>query len=165
MRRLLARILPSLANRVGPNRLGPSRVGPNQTGPDRIYYAPQADGRPEPGEVCWAWVPFEEDASQGKDRPVLIVGTRGPDWLALMLTSKDHDRGAIRQDADGVATDRYGHRWLDIGSGSWDHDHRPSEIRLDRLLVLTQVRREGSALDRATFDRVIAAAGLGVREN
>lgn len=32
-------------------------------------YAPVANGRPDPGEVVWAWVPYEEDTSQGKDRP------------------------------------------------------------------------------------------------
>lgn len=131
---------------------------------DRIYYAPRADGRPEPGEVCWAWVPFEEDATQGKDRPVLIVGSRGELWLALMLTSKDHEHDAIRHERSGVATDRYGHQWLDIGAGQWDRGHRDSEVRLDRLLVLSAVRREGSALDRPTFDRVVAAAGLPLAE-
>ncbi|MGZ4451411.1 MAG: type II toxin-antitoxin system PemK/MazF family toxin [Nocardioides sp.] len=142
MRRLLARILPSRAVR------------------DRIYYAPRTDGLPEPGEVCWAWVPYEEDATRGKDRPVLVVGMRGKQWLALMLTSKDHNHNAVRQEHDGIAIDHFGHRWLDIGTGAWDREHRASEIRLDRLLVLDHVRREGSALDRTTFDRVIAAAGL-----
>ena len=33
-------------------------------------YAPKPDGRPDPGEVVWAWVPYEDDSSQGKDRPV-----------------------------------------------------------------------------------------------
>src|SRR6476469_6178015 len=46
------------------------------TGPGR--YAPEADGEPDPGEVVWAWVPYEEDASQGKDRPVLLLDTAGP---------------------------------------------------------------------------------------
>ncbi|WGL51439.1 type II toxin-antitoxin system PemK/MazF family toxin [Nocardioides sp. BP30] len=140
-------------------RLWPTRRFGRPAGDD-ISYAPRSDGRPQPGEVCWAWVPFEEDATQGKDRPVLIVGTRGSQWLALMLTSKDHDRGALQHDRDGVATDRFGHRWLDIGSGGWDRYHRASEIRLDRLLVLDHVRREGSALDRPTFERAVAAAGL-----
>ena len=37
-------------------------------------YAPEPDGQPDPGEVVWGWVPFEDDPSQGKDRPVLLVG-------------------------------------------------------------------------------------------
>ena len=37
-------------------------------------YEPVADGQPDPGEVVWAWVPYEEDPSQGKDRPVLLIG-------------------------------------------------------------------------------------------
>ena len=36
-------------------------------------YAPRRNGRPDPGEVCWGWVPYEEDASQGKDRPILVI--------------------------------------------------------------------------------------------
>jgi hypothetical protein len=46
---------------------------------------------------------------------------------------------------------------MDIGTGAWDREGRPSEVRLDRLLVLDSVRREGAALDQATFARVIAA--------
>ena len=33
-------------------------------------YSPDPDGDADPGEVVWAWVPFEEDPAQGKDRPV-----------------------------------------------------------------------------------------------
>ena len=40
----------------------------------RVAYNPRTDGKPDPGEVVWAWVPYEEDASQGKDRPVLLIG-------------------------------------------------------------------------------------------
>jgi hypothetical protein len=116
-------------------------------------YAPQADGLPDPGEVVWAWVAFEEDSSRGKDRPVLVVGRDGDALLALQLTSRDHDL-----DADDEA--RYGRYWMDIGSGGWDSERRPSEVRLDRLLRLARagVRREGAALDRGVFDRVIEAA-------
>src|SRR5680860_1788000 len=53
-----------------------------------IRYAPHPDGSPDPGEVVWAWVPYEEDHGQGKDRPVLLVGTNGRYLLGLMLTSK-----------------------------------------------------------------------------
>nr|WP_157345805.1 type II toxin-antitoxin system PemK/MazF family toxin [Nocardioides sp. MAH-18] len=118
-----------------------------------VRYAPHEDGRPDPGEVVWGWVPFEDDPDRGKDRPVLLIGRDGDLLLGLMLTSKDHDRDA----ADEA---RWGRSWMDVGSGGWDRDNRPSEVRLDRLLRLeaSAVRREGAALDRRTFDLVIAAA-------
>ena len=116
-------------------------------------YSPEADGLPDPGEVVWTWVAYEDDPSQGKDRPVLVVGRDGKSLLCLQLTSKDHDR-----DAEDEA--RYGRYGLDIGSGPWDREHRPSEVRLDRLLRLPEsgVRREGAALPRELFDTVVAAA-------
>ena len=116
-------------------------------------YEPNPDGQPDPGEVVWAWVAYEDDPSQGKDRPVLLVGRDGDDLLGLQLTSKDHDR-----DAEDEA--RYGRHWMDVGSGDWDREHRDSEVRLDRLLRLpaAEVRREGAALDRPVFDAVVQAA-------
>jgi hypothetical protein len=118
-----------------------------------VSYSPRHDGRPDPGEVVWGWVPFEDDPDRGKDRPVLLIARDGVALLGLMLTSKDHDRDA----ADEA---RWGRYWMDVGSGGWDPRNRPSEVRLDRLLRLeaSAVRREGAALDRRTFDRVIAAA-------
>jgi hypothetical protein len=123
------------------------------SGPD-VEYRPRDDGRPDPGEVVWAWVPYDENDGRGKDRPVLVIGRRAGDLLALMLSSQDHDRDA----ADEA---RHGRIWTDVGTGPWDSRGRPSEVRLDRLLVLdpASVRREGAALDRARFDRVIAEAG------
>lgn len=44
------------------------------TGVPSLSYSPAPDGRPDPGEIVWTWVPFEEDHRQGKDRPVLIIG-------------------------------------------------------------------------------------------
>jgi hypothetical protein len=120
-------------------------------------YEPEADGQPDPGEVVWGWVPFEEDPSHGKDRPVLLVGRKEIDgveyWAGLMLTSKDHDRDA----ADEA---RYGRYWMDIGTGAWDAERRPSEVRLDRLVILRDdaIRREGAAVSREVFDRVVAEA-------
>jgi hypothetical protein len=118
-----------------------------------VEYRPHADGRPDPGEVVWAWVSYDEGDGRGKDRPVLVIGRRGGDLLGLMLTSKDHDRDA----ADEA---RHGRIWTDIGTGSWDARRRPSEVRLDRLLVLdpSSVRREGAALDRVRFERVVGEA-------
>ena len=37
-------------------------------------YSPELDHDPDPGEIVWTWVAFEEDASVGKDRPVAVVG-------------------------------------------------------------------------------------------
>jgi hypothetical protein len=119
----------------------------------RLRYAPEADGRADPGEVVWAWVPYEEDASQGKDRPVLVIGTDGEQLLALALTSRDHDLDAAQESRDG-------RQWMDIGTGAWDSQRRPSEVRLDRLLRLDHagVRREGAVLPRDVFEAVLAAA-------
>ena len=116
-------------------------------------YEPHPDGEPDPGEVVWAWVAYEDDPSQGKDRPVLLVGRDGEALLGLQLTSKDHDR-----DAEDEA--RHGRYWMDVGSGDWDRERRDSEVRLDRLLRMaaSEVRREGAALDRTVFDAVVAAA-------
>ena len=120
-------------------------------------YEPEIDGLPDPGEVVWAWVPYDEDPSRGKDRPVLLVARREADdatyWAGLMLTSKDHVR-----DADAEA--REGRYWMDVGTGAWDSERRPSEVRLDRLLMLREdaIRREGAALPREVFDVVVEAA-------
>ena len=118
-----------------------------------VAYTPELDGEPDPGEVVWAWVSYEDDPAQGKDRPVLLIGRDGSDLLALQLTSKDHDL-----DAEDEA--RYGRYWMDIGTGAWDRERRPSEVRLDRLLRLREndVRREGAMLDRGVFDAVIREA-------
>ena len=124
-------------------------------------YAPEADGQPDPGEVVWAWVPYEEDPSTGKARPVLVIGLRtstgsaasGTTVLALPLTSIDHDRDAAQEAEEG----RY---WMDVGTGDWDRERRPSEVRLNRLLSLDAgaVRREGAALDPQTYAAVVEAA-------
>jgi PemK-like, MazF-like toxin of type II toxin-antitoxin system len=125
--------------------------------PPGIVYAPEIDGEPDPGEVVWGWVPYEDDPSQGKDRPVILLargtGELDGEWLGLMLTSKDHDRDAAEEE-------RWGRYWMDVGSGGWDREGRPSEVRLDRLLVLddSAIRREGAALDETIFDAVVAEA-------
>ena len=119
-------------------------------------YAPDLDGEPDPGEVVWAWVPYEDDPTRGKDRPVLLLDTvgegEGDGWVGLMLSSQDHDR-----DAEDEA--RHGRHWMDIGTGGWDPQGRPSEVRLDRLVRLERdgVRREGAALEETVFRDVVEA--------
>lgn len=107
-------------------------------------YSPALDGQPDPGEIVWTWVPFEEDHTKGKDRPVLLVGRDGRWLLGLMLTSKDH--------ANGREADDY----VDIGAGPWDPQWRASEVKLDRIIRIDPagVRREGAVLDNATFQLV-----------
>jgi len=133
----------------------PSRRAPaaDFTGRGELSYAPREDGRPDPGEVVWAWVPFEEGDGRGKDRPVLVAGRVDGDLIGFMLTSKDHDRDA----ADEA---RHGRHWVDIGTGAWDRQGRPSEVRVDRVLRVdpADVRREGAVLDRRRFDLVAAEA-------
>ncbi|MEU2199052.1 type II toxin-antitoxin system PemK/MazF family toxin [Isoptericola sp. NPDC019482] len=122
------------------------------TGAVRPEYSPNLDGEPDPGEVVWTWVPYEEDHAQGKDRPVLLVGRDGPWLLALQLTSQDHDRDAAQEA-------RHGRLWMDVGTGAWDSRRRPSEVRLNRVIRVDPgtVRREGAVMDRRTFDRVARA--------
>ena len=115
-------------------------------GPVRFAYAPEHDGHPDPGEVVWTWVPFEEDATRGKDRPVVVLGWAGAtgELAVAQSSSKPH--------LDDP-------RWLMIGSGPWDPEGRDSSVRLDRLLAVAPeaVRREGAALDRPRYDAVVAA--------
>jgi hypothetical protein len=119
-----------------------------------IAYDPHPDGAPDPGEVVWTWVPYEDDPARGKDRPVLLIARQAGSLVGLMLTSKDHDR-----DHDQEARD--GRFWFDLGSGPWDSKGRPSEVRLNRFLTVdpAAVRREGAVLDEPRFDALVAALG------
>jgi hypothetical protein len=109
-----------------------------------LEYSPELDGRADPGEVVWTWVPYEEDPRQGKDRPVVVVGRRGGTLLGLMLSSNG------RRDGE--------RDWLPLGAGAWDRESRPSWVRLDRVLTVNErgIRREGSILDRGRFDQIAA---------
>jgi hypothetical protein len=105
-------------------------------------YSPCIDGDPDPGEVVWTWVPYEEDPTQGKDRPVVVLGRRGDNLAGVPLTSKAHDNEAQ----------------VAVGTGSWDREGRPSYAKVERLLEIDpeQVRREGAVISRARFDAVVA---------
>nr|WP_225998021.1 type II toxin-antitoxin system PemK/MazF family toxin [Myceligenerans sp. TRM 65318] len=113
-------------------------------------YNPELDGEPDPGEVVWTWVPYEEDHTQGKDRPVLLVGKDGPYLLGLQLSSRDHDHDALQEAREGRI-------WMDIGTGRWDRDGRDSEVRINRVIRIDpdDVRREGDILDEAIFAEVV----------
>ncbi|MEA2169123.1 MAG: hypothetical protein QOF76_2423 [Solirubrobacteraceae bacterium] len=110
-------------------------------------YDPNLDGDADPGEVVWTWVPYEEDASQGKDRPAVVIGREGDDVLIVPLSSKDHEE---RVDAD---------EWVALGSGNWDREGRTSYADIGRVLRVApgSIRREGAVLEQSRFDAVVAA--------
>jgi hypothetical protein len=132
----------NLINAIWRRRKPAVHSAPTRDHARRVAYAPKLDGAADPGEVVWAWVPYEENDGRGKDRPLLVVGRNRSHLLGLMLSSQA-DR----------ADDR---NWLDIGSGAWDGEHRRSYVRLDRVLEVPEhaIRREGAVLDRSRFDRV-----------
>ena len=150
----------SAANSTAPKPSVPASTGASSTGASstgasdgsdypgdyrdmvNFEYSPSLDGDADPGEIVWTWVPFEEDHSQGKDRPVLLVGRDGEYLLALMMTSKDHNN---REHADP--------NYLDIGSGPWDPQGRASEVKLNRVIRVRPdaMRREGAIMPEDTF--------------
>lgn len=108
-----------------------------------VEYSPRLDGDPDPGEVVWTWVPFEEDPQQGKDRPVVVIGRRHGGLVGVPLTSRQNDREAQ----------------IAIGTGDWDPKRRPSYARIWRMLDIEadRMRREGAILERGRFEDVVAA--------
>ena len=112
----------------------------------RVEYSPEMDGDADPGEVVWTWVPYEDDPSKGKDRPVVIIGRAGRDASELAgvpLTSKNKGRDTVP-----------------VGTGGWDGSGRPSYAKVVQLIVVRagDVRREGAVLPRDRFDDVVEAA-------
>lgn len=129
---------------------GTPRIGAHTTvevpvppqGSVRLEYAPSRNGRPDAGEVVWAWVPFQEDPTYGKDRPLLIIAPHDAQhMLAMKLTSRPRD-GA----RDHLA----------IGSGPWDAQGRPSWLDIEQVYRVHRsgIRREAAPVGVAVFDRV-----------
>jgi hypothetical protein len=107
-------------------------------------YAPELDGQPDPGEVVWAWIPYADDPSQGKDRPVVVLGLEEADLVVVPLTTKPHPE---RDDE------------VEVGAGWWDAGRRVSYAKVDDVqrVKVVEVRREGAVLDRKLFDQIVAA--------
>ncbi|WP_216900544.1 type II toxin-antitoxin system PemK/MazF family toxin [Nocardia alni] len=128
---------PAIAVRPAASSPVPTRERARQ-----VVYCPHLDGRADPGEIVWTWVPFEEDPSEGKDRPVLVVGRDDTTLLGLLLSP--------------TPTHTPAHRWIDIGSGPWDYESRTTWVRLDHILDVPEegIRREGAILPLKTYDLV-----------
>ena len=123
----------------------PARTSDERQAADPVVveYTPAIDGDPDPGDVGWSWVPYEEDPTQGKDRPVIVIGRRGNTLVGIPLTTKPDDR----------------EMQVEVGTGDWDPKRRPSYARIWRMVDVDAagMRREGAVLPRDRFDRVIAA--------
>ncbi|NNG36208.1 type II toxin-antitoxin system PemK/MazF family toxin [Nakamurella aerolata] len=132
--------------RLSPGREGNERtveVDASQISAVRMTYQPNPDGNPDPGEVVWTWVPFEENDGRGKDRPVLIVAAEAAGTvLGVQLTSKRHEE------------------YLPVGTGGWDDERRQSYADPTRVIRIyaSGMRREGTALAQDRF--VVVAAEL-----
>jgi hypothetical protein len=136
---------PPAGEHAEPGRSGPhATTEAHEVGHVVTSYNPDTDGDPDPGEIVWTWVPFEENDGRGKDRPVLVVA-REPagSVLGVRLSSQDHDG-----DQD----------WVPIGAGAWDGEARRSWVSLDRVFRIHPegMRREAASLGRGQFDIVIA---------
>ncbi|MFI0789347.1 type II toxin-antitoxin system PemK/MazF family toxin [Streptomyces lydicus] len=142
---------PNASDSVEPSAPLPGSQGPGATveahprsvGTVRTTYAPDPDGDPDPGEIVWTWVPYEENDGRGKDRPVLVVAREpGGTLLAVQLSSKRHNN------------DR---EWVPLGAGPWDRAGRDSWVAVDRILRVhpAGMRREACALDRGRFNLVV----------
>ncbi len=124
---------------------GAVREVPTGRNATRLVYAPEQDGLADAGEIVWTWVPYEEDATRGKDRPLLVVGRKGKRLHGLMLSSQAPDERE-RQD------------WLPIGAGAWDGEGRDSYVRVDRLFEFDEaaIRREAAVMDERLFWKIAA---------
>jgi len=135
-----------------PGKAPPPQGGARDySGSVRWEYRPRLNGTPDPGEIVWTWVAYEDDPHIGKDRPVVVIGLANRARLAvLMLSTRDHSGDS---------------RWLAIGPGDWDEQHRPSWVRGDRILAVVPaaIRREGSVVPRQAYDAI--RAGFGPRDS
>jgi hypothetical protein len=84
----------------------------------------------------------------------VLISRDGDQLIGLMMTTVDHDREMANEAS-------VGRHWYNLGPGPWDSKGRPSEVRLDRFLVVdpADVRREGSVLDEPRFNALVAALG------
>ncbi|KQB86917.1 type II toxin-antitoxin system PemK/MazF family toxin [Corynebacterium lowii] len=107
-----------------------------------IYYAPDMDGQPEPGEVVWVWAPSDGPDRPRRDRAVLVIGHGRDSVLGLLISPNPKHANEPE--------------WLDIGSGEWDEKGRQCWVRLDRVLEIPHlgIRRQGVLFPRRRFERI-----------
>ncbi len=107
-----------------------------------LSYEPDPDGKPDPGEVVWLWIPYDEDPTIGKDRPAVAIGWTEDARLAIVPLTSKYRAGLVS-----------------VGVGSWDGGRRRSYAKVGYVYAVGKgfVRREGASLPKSSFDQVVAA--------
>ncbi|MFE9025839.1 type II toxin-antitoxin system PemK/MazF family toxin [Streptomyces iakyrus] len=104
------------------------------------------EGRPQPAEIWWADVPYEDEA-RTKDRPCLVLAVRGERATVAKITTR------FRGERAGV---------IPLPPGSvGDIRHRASFLETDELreVPVWGFRRRVGVVDAALWDRVRYLAG------
>ncbi|WP_030614348.1 type II toxin-antitoxin system PemK/MazF family toxin [Streptomyces sclerotialus] len=127
----------------GPRRDGGRGTGRTSRRPGDLPVRTRSGrgGAPEPGEIWWAKVPFE-DMAAAKDRPCLVLAVRGGSALVAKITSRYHD------ERPGVIPLRPG----TVG----DAQGRPSFLETDELreVAVADFRRRAGTVDPLLWDQV-----------
>ncbi|MFJ8475421.1 type II toxin-antitoxin system PemK/MazF family toxin [Kitasatospora sp. NPDC094011] len=138
---VLAAVAGALVRRTRP---APRPTGP--TGPAGPRSRPSGGARPEPQEIWWAEVPFE-DGPGAKDRPCLVLRVHGRTATVAKITSKHHaERPGVLALPPGSVGDRQG---------------RTSWLETDELreVPLSAFRRRAGTLDRQVWTRAQQVLG------
>ncbi|MFJ9443888.1 type II toxin-antitoxin system PemK/MazF family toxin [Kitasatospora sp. NPDC101235] len=115
-----------------------TRPAPHPAGPTRPR--PRTGVGPEPQEIWWAQVPFE-DGPGSKDRPCLVLRVHGRTATVAKITSKHHaERPGVLPLPPGSVGDRQG---------------RTSWLETDELreVPLSAFRRRAGTVDRQVWAR------------
>ncbi|MFI6113770.1 type II toxin-antitoxin system PemK/MazF family toxin [Kitasatospora sp. NPDC051164] len=117
-----------------------TRPAPRPAGPTGPRPRPSTRARPEPQEIWWAEVPFE-DGPGSKDRPCLVLRVNGRTATVAKITSKHHaERPGVLPLPPGSVGDRQG---------------RVSWLETDELreVPLSTFRRRAGTVDRQVWAR------------
>ena len=114
---------------------------PGRAGTRQRHAATPRGGRPVPGDIWWANVPYE-DRAEMKDRPCLVLAVRGDRATVAKITTKYHDeRAGVIPLPPGAVGDARG---------------RPSFLQTDELreVPVGDFRRRVGVVDPVLWDQV-----------
>ena len=114
---------------------------PGRPGTRERHAAAPRGGRPAPGDIWWANVPYE-DRAEMKDRPCLVLAVRGDRATVAKITTKYHDeRAGVIPLPPGAVGDARG---------------RPSFLQTDELreVPVGDFRRRVGVVDPVLWDQV-----------